>query len=104
MDIGLWVSLSVHTLAAGTGNTITLSGTGANGTVVADAIYVVPTPAAPPPDAFTWTPSVPAAADYEIHARWTAASDRASNAQYVIDNGTSSVPVAVAVRIRGTHT
>ena len=97
---GEWRLLGSFTMDPASNHRVELSDT-VTGVVVADAIYVVPTPAAAPPDAFVWTPTVPAAADYEILARWTAASGRASNAQYVIDNGTGFVPVIVDQRANG---
>jgi len=55
-----------------------------------------PNPSDPP--TYTWTPDIPATATYEIHAKWTADTDRASNAEYVIETEAGSDIVAVDQR------
>lgn len=70
--------------------------------VVADAIYLVPTPAPPSvADSFAWTPDIPATAAYQVYARWTAGPDRASNAKYLVEHAGGTAEVAVNQRQGG---
>jgi len=64
-----------------------------NGFLIADAVKWVPVGAAP--NTATWTPIIPEAKDYRVHARWTAHSNRATNATYTVthDAGATSVTV-----------
>ncbi|MDP2923941.1 MAG: xanthan lyase, partial [Candidatus Omnitrophota bacterium] len=45
---------------------------------------------------FTWLPTITTSGTYEVFARWTSYSNRATNAKYTITNHTgSSAPVEV---------
>jgi RHS protein len=68
--------------------------------VVADAIYIVPTPT-PTAASFAWTPDIPATAAYQIYARWTAGPDRAANAKYLVEHSGGTAEIAVNQRRGG---
>jgi len=63
----------------------------AHGDIIADAVYVVREGATA--DAFTWTPTIPAADTYQVYARWPASSANTASAQYTVTHsgGNSSV-------------
>jgi len=54
----------------------------AQGSVIADAVYVVREGAAA--DAFTWTPTIPSAGTYQVYARWPTSSANTSSATYTV--------------------
>jgi RHS repeat-associated protein len=86
-----WQLLGTYSFDAGAA-TVSLSDE-ANGYVVADAVMLAPPGAAP--NTATWTPNVAQAGQYEVYARWTASTNRASNATYTVTHasGQTSVPV-----------
>ena len=47
-------------------------------------------------DSFTWKVSVPVAGNYDVYARWTAATNRASDAPYTIASSAGAVTVKVS--------
>ena len=89
---GQWNELGVFPFAAGQGYAVTLSGD-ANGTVVADAVYIVKVEELA--DAVTWVPALPAADSYQVYAKWTSDETRATDALYRIahEGGTAAVSV-----------
>lgn len=88
---GTWNLLGSYSFNAGNA-TISLTDQ-ANGYVIADAVMLLPP--GPSANAAIWTPNVPAAGTYEVYARWTSHSNRASNATYAVTHagGTTQVPV-----------
>ncbi|MEO3430526.1 hypothetical protein AAFN88_16830 [Pelagibius sp. CAU 1746] len=89
---GQWNELGVFTFTGGQNYVVTLSDD-ANGTVVADALYIVKVE--PLSDAVTWTPSLPSSGSYQVYAKWTAEETRATDARYSIvhSGGTAAVSV-----------
>jgi RHS repeat-associated protein len=89
---GQWHLLGTATLAANDDWTVELSDQ-SPGEVVADAIAV--TPPISLSDRFEWAPSLPAAGEYAIYAKWQADPSRASDAVYEIahDGGVAQVTV-----------
>lgn len=65
----------------------------ANGYVIADAVYFVPENQ--PDNSFTWSTDTALTGIYEVFARWTAASNRPTNAVYRVTHATGIVDVAV---------
>jgi RHS repeat-associated protein len=49
----------------------------------------------------TWALPVPAAGDYEVYARWTAHSNRASNAKYTVQHAGGADTVTVSQQVDG---
>jgi len=96
---GQWNALGVFAFAGGQDYAITLSDD-ANGTVVADAVYIVKVEDLS--DAVTWAPALPASGSYQVYARWTAdetrATDRAARRRspgtsaWAAASGTTSAP------------
>ncbi len=68
-----------HAATAGADHQVTLSDD-ANGLIVADALYLVPSDARNQP--FTWSTSLPQAGSYEVYARWPADASRTTAATY----------------------
>jgi RHS repeat-associated protein len=89
---GQWNELGVFAFAGGQDYSVTLTDD-ANGTVVADAVYIVKAEALT--DAVTWVPALPASGTYQVYAKWTADETRATDARYVIvhEGGTAEVSV-----------
>ena len=48
-----------------------------------------------------WRPAIPGDADYEVRVSYPAASNRATNATYVVHHAGGSTPVVVDQRVRG---
>ena len=88
---GAWQLLGTFSFGAGA-TTVALSDQ-ANGYVIADAVKWVPLGA--DPNTATWTPSVPAAKDYRVYARWTAHPNRATDAKYTISHAAGETTVTV---------
>jgi RHS repeat-associated protein len=88
---GAWNLLGTYSFNAGNA-TVSLTDQ-ANGYVIADAVMLAPPGAAP--NTATWTPNVAQAGTYEVFARWTQSSNRATNATYAVTpgQGTTNVPV-----------
>ena len=83
---GQWNLLGTYTLDIT--STAELS-SDANGYVIADGMTILPAgtppnPTAPPYETATWTPNQ--AGSYEVYARWTAASNRATDAKYTVSH------------------
>jgi RHS repeat-associated protein len=71
----------------------------ANDYVIADAVMLAAPEAAP--STATWTPNVAQAGQYELYARWTAHSNRATNATYAVTHASGTMPVAVNQQLNG---
>ncbi|MEO3430533.1 RHS repeat-associated core domain-containing protein [Pelagibius sp. CAU 1746] len=95
---GQWNELGVFAFTGGQDYAITLSDD-ANGTVVADALYIVKVE--PLSDAVTWTPSLPASGSYQVYAKWTADETRATDARYAIAHSGGTAQVSVNQRVGG---
>jgi RHS repeat-associated protein len=89
---GQWNELGVFAFAGGQDYSVTLTDD-ANGTVVADAVYIVKVEALT--DAVTWVPDLPSSGTYQVYAKWTADETRATDARYAIvhEGGTAEVSV-----------
>jgi RHS repeat-associated protein len=87
---GQWNELGVFGFSGGQNYAISLSDD-ANGTVVADALYIVKVEEAT--DAVTWAPVLPASGTYQVYAKWTSDETRATDARYSIvhEGGTAEV-------------
>jgi RHS repeat-associated protein len=86
-----WNLLGTFSLGAGSA-AVSLSDQ-ANGFVVADALKWVPVEAAP--NTATWTPSIPAAKDYRVYARWSAHPNRATDAKYTVTHAAGESTITV---------
>ena len=87
---GSWQLLGTFDLDGS--STVTLTDQ-ADGYVIADALYFVP--AGQPDNAFTWSTGTTISGVYEVFARWSAASNRPTNAEYRVyhENGSTDVIV-----------
>ena len=94
---GDWVALGTYTVSSSS-ILVTLTDQ-ANGYVIADAIMVAPSGAGP--NTATWSLNVANAGTYDVYARWTAHSNRATNATYSIDHASGTASVAVSQRQAG---
>ncbi len=94
---GAWQPLGTFDLPAGT-SSVGLTDQ-ADGVVIADAVKFEPDGSQP--ESAIWTPSVPGPTEMTIYARWSAGSNRAGNAQYVIRNQSGSTTVAQDQRVNG---
>ncbi len=88
-DGGVYNDLA--TLDVQAGSTVTLTDQ-ANGIVVADAVQVVAS-AEDVPNQVTWPVSISQDGVYEIYGMWTSHPDRASNATYEIENGSTTAQI-----------
>jgi RHS repeat-associated protein len=79
---GQWVPLGSFSFNAGA-TTISLSDE-ANEYVIADAVMLVPSGAAP--NTASWALALPAAGSYQVYARWTAHPNRATDAKYTVNH------------------
>jgi RHS repeat-associated protein len=61
--------------------------------VIADAVMLVPTGAAP--NTATWTLSVPTSGSYQVYARWTQHPNRATDAKYTVTHAFGGTEVVV---------
>ena len=95
---GLWHSLGDYDFTAGANYTVTLSDD-ANGLVVADALYLVPSDTTNVP--FTWSASLPQAGPYQVYARWPADASRTTAAVYEITHELGTDAVTVNQRANG---
>ncbi|MEO3430523.1 RHS repeat-associated core domain-containing protein [Pelagibius sp. CAU 1746] len=95
---GQWNELGVFTFTGGQDYAVTLSDD-ANGTVVADALYIVKVE--PLSDAVTWAPSLPAGGTYQVYAKWTADETRSTDASYSIVHSGGTAAVTVNQRVGG---
>jgi RHS repeat-associated protein len=88
---GNWNSLGTFDFNAGTAS-VSLTDQ-ANGYVIADSVMLVPPGAAP--NTATWTPNVAQAGSYEIYARWSQHTNRATDATYTVihASGSTAIPV-----------
>jgi len=98
IDGGQWNLLGTHTLAAGATWAVELSDQ-AHGDVIADAVYVVREGATA--DAFTWTPTIPAADSYQVYARWPASSANTASATYTVIHGGGTTTVTLNQKQNG---
>jgi RHS repeat-associated protein len=89
---GVWQLLGTFNLNAGTGNTVVLTDQN-DDSVVADAIKFTPEATA------TWTPTIPSSGSYKVYARWTADSNRATDARYIVTHGGGSTVVTTSQQI-----
>ncbi|WP_428623320.1 putative Ig domain-containing protein [Sedimenticola sp.] len=87
-----WNLLGTFNFNQGEGYNVRLTDQ-ADGTVVADAVALSPVSA--PPNRFIWHFNIPATGAYEVYARWSAYSNRATNATYVIAHDGGDTPVTV---------
>src|SRR6185295_4175036 len=94
---GGWNLLGAFALEAGK-TTVSVTDQ-ADGYVIADAVMVVPPGAAP--STATWTPNVAQAGQYQVYARWTASSNRATDATYTVTHAAGETAVAVNQRANG---
>ncbi|GJL65724.1 MAG: hypothetical protein NPIRA05_06950 [Nitrospirales bacterium] len=97
-DGGQWHLLGTFPLAAGQNHRVDLSAQ-ANGSVVADAVYVVPASAAT--NAVTWTPTLTTTETLDIYAKWTSEADRADDVTYTVHHAGGSTPIVVNQRQNG---
>jgi len=89
--------LGTFTFEAGTA-TVTLNDD-ANGYVIADAVQLVP-PGAQPNTA-TWGFTATATGSFEVYARWTTHTNRATNARYTVTHDGGSATVTVNQQTNG---
>jgi RHS repeat-associated protein len=94
---GSWSSLGTFSFDVGAASVSVTDQ--ADGYVIADAVMFLPPGSGP--NAATWTPDVPQAGNYEVYARWTASSNRASNATYTVTHAGGSTPVQVDQKVNG---
>lgn len=95
---GDWNLLGTYDFTQGGQYGVSLSDD-ADGYVIADAIMVVPEDAAG--NHARWFFNINVTGQYQVYAKWTAHSNRASNATYVITHGLTEIPVVVDQRING---
>lgn len=94
---GQWNLLGTYSLVPGQ-TSISLSNQ-ANGYVIADAIQVMPVNAQV---AHTlWMPQVSQTGWYDVYVRWTAASNRATNAPYTVQHADGQSTLTVNQRLNG---
>jgi RHS repeat-associated protein len=94
---GKWNDLGQYSFTAGQ-TTVTLSDI-ADGYVIADSIKLVPEGALP--NSVTWNPGLVGTAEYDVYAKWTAGSNRASNAQYTITHAQGSDTIQTNQQLNG---
>jgi len=97
---GQWNLLGTFSFTPGANQRIELSDQ-ANGYVIADAIELVPVGALP--NTATWQVTIPTPGDYRAYAKWTAHSNRATNATYRVHHAAGSTPVTVSQQISGAQ-
>ncbi|MEJ2405979.1 MAG: Ig-like domain-containing protein [Candidatus Thiodiazotropha sp.] len=91
---GQWNLLGSFDYTQGGQYNITLTDA-ADGYVIADAIKLVPEGA--DPNSAIWDVQVPSDGQYQVYARWTSHENRASNATYTVQDGTSATWDQVSV-------
>jgi hypothetical protein len=89
---GQWQLLGTWSMHPDQSHRIELSDR-ADGYVIADAIALVPEGAQP--NRASWTPTLAESGDYDIYARWTSNSNRASHASYTIHHAGGETTVVV---------
>ena len=89
---GQWQLLGTFTLGPALNPKVVLSDQ-ANGTVVADAVMVVPSGTSS--DRVTYTPTVASAATVDIYAKWTENANRSDNVTYRIHHAGGSSDILV---------
>jgi RHS repeat-associated protein len=94
---GNWSSLGTYSFGAGIA-TVSLTDQ-ADGFVIADAVMLLPPGAAP--NSAVWTPNVAQAGTYEVYARWTQHSNRATDATYTVTHASGSNQIAVDQQVNG---
>jgi hypothetical protein len=82
---GQWSLLGTFNYSQGMNYEVRLSDQ-ADGYVVADAVMVVPVDQAY--NYFTWNVVVPATGQYNVYVRWTSYPNRATNAEYTLNDNT----------------
>jgi len=93
-----WNLLGTYDFSAGSSYDITLTDQ-ADGYVIADAIKIVPIDA--PPNSALWSFNVANNGQYNVYARWTQHSNRASNATYTVTHDAGQTPTVVDQRASG---
>jgi hypothetical protein len=88
-----WNLLGTYTMDPGQNHRVELTNLNAGGTVVADAVAVLPPGVDAPAPAATWDLEVATAGNYRLYARWVSWTNRATNASYEITHagGTTTV-------------
>lgn len=89
---GKWNLLGTFTLDPSLNPKVELSDQ-ANGTVVADAVMVVPSGTSA--DRVTYTPTLSTAGTFDIYAKWSENSTRAETVKYTIHHGGGSTDMVV---------
>ena len=89
---GQWNLLGTFTLDPSLNPKVELSDQ-ANGTVVADAVMVVPSGTSA--DRVTYTPTLPSAGTLDIYAKWSESHTRAETVTYTIHHGGGSTDMVV---------
>jgi len=79
--VGTWTRTSATSGFYGTGYRYHIAGSGSN--------------------TATWSFSVPASGTWEVYARWTDGSNRATNAPYTVNHAEGSTLVRVSQRVNG---
>ena len=95
---GQWVLLGTFSFDPASNHRIELSEEG-NGTVVADAVYVVPTSATP--NAVTWEPTLTVTDEVDVYAKWMEGGDRSSQVSYTVHHAGGSTISKVNQRANG---
>ena len=95
---GQWNLLGTFSLTPSQNHRIELSDQ-ANGTVMADAVYLVPS--GTPPNTVTWTPTLTVTESVDVYAKWTSQADRADMAIYTVHHAGGSTPVEVNQKQNG---
>ncbi len=98
IDGGLWNLLGTFQMDPGQNHRVELRDLDDN-TLVADAIQV--TPVGTPPATATWTPAIPVASFYTVHARWSAISWRTATATYTVHHAGGATQVVHDQRANG---
>jgi hypothetical protein len=96
---GEWNLLGTYDFTQGGQHSITLSDDADGDYVIADAVMVVPEGAEG--DSVSWSFDISETGEYQVYGKWTAHSNRASNATYVITDDMTETTVAVDQRTDG---
>ena len=91
-DGGQWNLLGTFSYTAGVPHNVTLTDQ-ADGYVIADALKIVPVNTAP--NSAIWIFNIAETGQHNVYARWTAHSNRATNATYAIESDSGSDNISV---------